>query len=73
MGDDPELGLLFEQRDQIDGQIQELQLRKDEFETAEYYAQLQQLFLELARVGDQIDRVKEAKDEAPIDGQDDAP
>ncbi len=64
-GDDPELGLLFEQRDQIDGRIEELQLRKDELTTDEYYTQLQQLLLELARVGDRIDRITEADDSAP--------
>ena len=63
--DDPELGLLFEQRDQIDGRIEELQLRKDELSTDEYYTQLQQLLLELARVGDRIDRITEAEDSAP--------
>ena len=56
---------MFEQRDQIDGRIEELQLRKEELATDEYYAQLQQLLLELARIGDRIDRVKKAKDEAP--------
>lgn len=64
-GDDPELGLLFEQRDQLDGRIEELQLRKDELTTDEYYTQLQQLLLELARVGDRIDRITEADDSAP--------
>lgn len=64
-GDDPELGLLFEQRDQLDGRIEELQLRKDELTTDEYYTQLQQLLLELARVGDRIDQINEADDSAP--------
>jgi hypothetical protein len=64
-GDDPELGLLFEQRDQLDGRIEELQLRKDELTTDEYYTQLQQLLLELARVGDRIDQITEADDSAP--------
>jgi len=64
-GDDPELGLLFEQRDQIDGHIEELQLRKDELSTDEYYTQLQQLLLELARVGDRIDRIIGAGNSAP--------
>ena len=64
-GDDPELGLLFEQRNQLDGRIEELQLRKDELTTDEYYTQLQQLLLELARVGDRIDRITEADDSAP--------
>ena len=65
VGDDPELGLLFEQRDQIDGRIEELQLRKEELSTDEYYTQLQQLLLELARVGDRIDRINGAEDSAP--------
>ena len=65
VGDDPELGLLFEQRDQIDGRIEELQLRKDELATDEYYTQLQQLLLELARVGDRIDQITEAEQHAP--------
>jgi len=64
-GDDPELGLLFEQRDQLDGRIEELQLRKDELTTDEYYTQLQRLLLELARVGDRIDRLTEADGSAP--------
>ncbi len=64
-GDDPELGLLFEQRNQLDGRIEELQLRKDELTMDEYYTQLQQLLLELARVGDRIDRITEADDSAP--------
>jgi hypothetical protein len=65
VGDDPELGLLFEQRDQIDGRIEELQLRKDELATDAYYTQLQQLLLELARVGDRIDQITEAEQHAP--------
>ena len=64
-GDDPELGLLFEQRDQLDKRIEELQLRKDELITDEYYTQLQHLLLELAWVGDRIDRITEADDSAP--------
>jgi hypothetical protein len=69
VGDDPELGLLFRQRDQIDGQIEELQLRKDELPTDEYYAQLQTLFLELARVGDRIDLLNEAEESTSGDAQ----
>jgi len=69
VGDDPELGLLFQQRDQIDGRIEELQLRKDELPTGEYYAQLQTLFLELARVGDRIDLLYKAEESAPGDAQ----
>lgn len=68
-GDDPELGLLLEQRDQIDGRIEELQLRKDELPEDEYYEQLQTLFLELARVGDRIDLLNEAEESAPGDAQ----
>ncbi|MCZ6517712.1 MAG: hypothetical protein O6763_09520 [Gammaproteobacteria bacterium] len=68
-GDDPELGLLFEQRDRIDGRIEELRLRKHELATDEYYAQLQTLLLELARVGDRIDLLDEAEESAPGDAQ----
>ena len=69
VGDDPELGLLFQQRDRIEGRIEELQLRKDELPTDEYYTQLQTLLLELARVGDRIDLLNEAEESTSRDAQ----
>ncbi len=53
----PELADLQQQREDINGQIEDLQLRRNEFSNADYIQQLQALILESARINEEIDQL----------------
>lgn len=52
--DDPEIVSLMERRQEIDREIEELQLRRDELSAAEYTQSLRELILESAAITEQI-------------------
>lgn len=51
----PQLAALQTQRDKLNGQIEELRLRKDSMDEAEYSKELEKLVLELADVEDKLE------------------
>lgn len=59
---DPRLNTLLARRLELDAQIEQLQLRRNEFTNADYIQQLQALILESAQVGEQIDALSEGSD-----------
>ena len=64
--DDPELGELLEQRIALDSQIEELQLRRNEFASnREYLQALQALVLKSAQLTEQIDAARAEAGGAP--------
>ena len=56
---DPVLKGLLSQRDRLDQQIQELQLRKDGMASSDYLEQLQTLILELSMLQERIDTLEQ--------------
>ena len=59
----PELVALVKQREELDINIEQLQLRKNELAPDEYMNQLQQLMIELSVVQDRIDQQEKAGSE----------
>ena len=56
--DNPAMERLLKQRQQLDQQIDDLKLRRDEFKTSkEYYDQLQVLLLKMSQLQEQIDKL----------------
>jgi len=53
----PELADLQQEREDINRQIEDLQLRRNEFSNADYIQQLQALILESARINEEIDQL----------------
>jgi len=56
--DDPRVTQLLSQRLDLDNQIEDLQLRRNEYSNAEYVERLQALILESAQVSEQIDMLR---------------
>lgn len=57
--EDPRIAALLERRVALDADIEELQLRRNEYTNAEYVERLQALILESAQVSEQIDSLRE--------------
>jgi hypothetical protein len=65
---DGELRTLLEQRQAVDTQIEELQLRRAEIDNAAYLQQLQALILKAAELTEQIDALQKNDGKAPTEG-----
>lgn len=64
----PQWAALQQQRERLNGQIEELRLRKDSLGEAEYSSQFEKLALELAEVEERIEKLGKAGSGTPTDG-----
>ena len=60
--EDPRIAALLIQRQELDADIEDLQLRRNEFTNADYIQRLQALILESAQVSEQIDMIRNGSD-----------
>lgn len=60
--EDPRLNTLLTRRLELDAEIEQLQLRRNEYTNADYIQRLQALILESAQVSEQIDALSEGSD-----------